>query len=124
MKKDFQSCETLLLKIMTETYDCFLPGRKEQSQEVENNRPFVAVCCALLILLRTGWEIRTNKTTPCLTPGEGWGKLAAVIPGHVCAGCLPTVELLKKTLHAESGARISMQKVFYCTTNLLRTSCV
>lgn len=30
-KKNSQSCETLLFKIMTEIYDCFLPGRKKHN---------------------------------------------------------------------------------------------
>lgn len=59
-KKNSQSCETLLLKIMTEIYDCFLPRQKGAQLE---GRKQQALCTSMLCFAYsiTHWLGDKNK---------------------------------------------------------------
>lgn len=86
-KKNSQSCETLLLKIMTEIYDCFLPQQKAAQLEGWKQQ---ALCTSMLCFAYsiTHWLGDKNKQDNTLSnpTRRRWReKLVTLILGHVCA---------------------------------------
>lgn len=118
VKKNSPNCELLLTQIMTEIYDCFLPGQKGAQLEGCKQE---ALCTSMLCFADsiTHWLGDKNKQDNTLSnPGRsGWRKsgLHSFLGMYVHTG-YSQIEALKKIGRATVRSEYKHSEAFYCTS--------